>query len=121
MNALLQAALQYAERGLRVLPLYEVSNGACACRDGAHCSRPGKHPRVRDGVNEATTDAQQLRNWWTRWPQANVGIATGRESDLVVVDADASDNKPGVFNLTALAGPNGGLPTTARVNTGGGG
>ena len=42
-------------------------------------------------------------------------------SNLTVVDADASDGKPGVVNLSTLAAPHGGLPSTLRVKTGGGG
>jgi hypothetical protein len=30
----------------------------------------------------------EVRGWWEKWPNANVGVATGRISDLVVVDID---------------------------------
>ena len=43
----------------------------------AACDRPAKHPLVRHGVNDATTDPAQLQRWWQRWPQANLGLATG--------------------------------------------
>jgi hypothetical protein len=122
---LLDAALRYAALGWRVLPVYEVVEGEegliCACGEGAACGRPGKHPRTRDGVNEATTDERQILNWWTRWPHANVGIATGRASGILVVDADCSDGKPGMVNLTKLSAKHGGLPTTPMINTGSGG
>jgi hypothetical protein len=119
-------ALMYAALGWRVFPVWEpidMGEGGlvCSCQEGAACGRPAKHPRVRDGVNEATTDRVTIESWWTRWPSANIGISTGRSSNLVVVDADCSDGKPGVVNLTALAGPNGGLPTTPSVTTGSGG
>ena len=57
----LAAALEYAALGLRVFP--------CLPRD--------KRPAVAHGFKEATTDADQIRAWWTRWPDANIGIATG--------------------------------------------
>lgn len=126
MNPLLDAALRYAGRGWPVFPVWEVvANGEggwrCACSEGDACGRPGKHPRVRDGLNEATTNPTTIQNWWTRWPDASIGVATGRASNLLVVDADAADGKPGVVNLTALSAKHGGLPATATVNTGGGG
>lgn len=93
----------------------------CVCEEGERCGRPGKHPRVRDGVNEATTDRVVIEGWWTRWPSANVGIATGRASGILVVDADCSDGKPGMVNLTKLSAKHGGLPSTPMVNTGSGG
>lgn len=119
-------ALMYAGVGWRVFPVYEVmdlgeAGWICACGEGAACGRPGKHPRTRDGLNEATTDRVTIEGWWNRWPHANVGIATGRASGITVVDADASDGKPGVVNLTALSVRGGGMPSTPIVNTGGGG
>ena len=46
MNELLKAALAYAERGWRVLPLHTVDEvGRCSC--GNHkCKSAGKHPRI---------------------------------------------------------------------------
>lgn len=119
-------ALTYAALGWRVFPVWEVidqgeAGWICSCTEGAACGRPGKHPRTRDGVNEATTDRVTIEGWWTRWPQANVGIATGRASGILVVDADCSEGKPGMVNLTKLSAKHGGLPTTPMVNTGSGG
>jgi hypothetical protein len=69
---LLQAALQYASRGWSVLPV-----------------RPGgKEPLIAGGVHAATTDRKIIQEWWSRWPTANVGIACGTASGLVVLDAD---------------------------------
>lgn len=117
----LLAALGYAARGWRALPIWSASEGRCGCPKGAECDRPGKHPIVRNGVNDATTDERQIREWFTEYPGANVGIATGRESSLTVVDADARGGKPGVVNLTVLCASQGGLPATLRVKTSGGG
>lgn len=116
----------YAGFGWRVFPVYEAidlgeQGWVCACSEGANCGRPGKHPRTRDGVNEATTDRVTIEGWWTRYPNASIGVATGRPSNILVVDADASEGKPGVVNLTALSAANGGIPATPIVNTGGGG
>lgn len=87
MSDLLSAALSYAARGWRVLPLHTPEGGGCSCR--RPCGRnAGKHPRIRDWDEYATTDEKTVRNWWKRWPAANIGIATGAGSGLVVVDVD---------------------------------
>ncbi|MDE3073810.1 MAG: bifunctional DNA primase/polymerase [Chloroflexota bacterium] len=95
-NRTLDAALRYAQVGWPVLPLHTPNeNTACDCGRWASggCSSPGKHPRVREGLKEASTDERQLRKWWSMWPQANVGIRTGCGEGpwgpLAVIDIDA--------------------------------
>ena len=77
----------YANRGWLVLPLHGLEGGRCSCGE-ANCRSPGKHPRSQHGVKDASIDANQINDWWKRWPDANVGIATGVVSNLVVVDID---------------------------------
>jgi hypothetical protein len=122
MNALLQAALGYAERGIPVYPVHwprPSPGGAalgCSCPRGRYCDRPAKHPLVWHGVKDATTNPGQLESWWRRWPQANVGLATGVVFDALDVD--------GLAGMAALRQQ---LPTVGRrdpgplVATGGGG
>ncbi len=83
---LIDIALKYAKWGWPVLPLYSPIRGKCDC--GADCKSPGKHPRIKGGVNAASLDLECVLNWWQQWPHANVGIATGRVSNLVVMDLD---------------------------------
>jgi hypothetical protein len=122
MNALLDAALGYAARGIPVYPVHwprpipsEAGLG-CSCPRGPYCDRPAKHPLTWHGVKDATTDPAQLERWWQRWPQANIGLATG-----IVFDALDVDGLAGLAALRRLA------PTlTPRfpgplVATGGGG
>lgn len=66
-----QAALWYAEQGIKVFPLsprtkipFKGSNG---CKDAS------SNPDVVDG-------------WWTDTPEANIGIATGHLVDVVDID-----------------------------------
>ena len=115
MNPLHEAALGYAHRGWRVFPLHGIVNGACTC-GRSDCSSAGKHPLVRRGLYEATTDPKQIQSWWRRWRSANVGIATGGLSGMVVIDVDL----PAAFtSLTRLIEAE--LPTTLTGLTGGGG
>jgi hypothetical protein len=86
-NPYLDAALGYAERGWAVFPVHGVHRGRCTC--GHHdCASPGKHPVVRRGVHEATTDQQLIHRWWRGLPAANIGVATGERSGIVVIDVD---------------------------------
>jgi len=86
MSAVLDAALGYAARGLRVLPLHGIADGRCTCR--RTCGSAGKHPLTRGGVTDATTDRAAISRWFMRWPDANVGIATGPASGVTVLDVD---------------------------------
>lgn len=115
------AAVVYARRGWPVFPCHSpiASRSACSCgmRD---CASPGKHPRVRNGLHAATVDEAQVRRWWARWPNANVGIRTGTESGLVVVDVDPAHG--GGDSLDRLVSAHGRFfANTRTVRTGGGG
>ena len=114
----LDAALSYAARGWPVLPLHGVREGACTC-GRPDCSSPGKHPRSAHGVNDATADKQQIEAWWGDWPDANVGVATGAVSGLVVLDVDPRNG--GDDSLDARIAEHGPLPDTVESLTGGGG
>lgn len=112
------AAWRYAERGWQVLPCHHITATGCSCRK-ADCSSPGKHPRTASGFREATTSPGQVRQWWRRWPGANVGIRTGAQSRLVVLDVDPDHG--GVEALRSLIAQHGRLPPGLRARTGSGG
>jgi hypothetical protein len=46
------------------------------------------HPLVKWGKG-ATSDPAQITRYWARWPDANIALATGRRSRVVVADIDA--------------------------------
>lgn len=113
-SLLLRAALVYARLGWRVLPLHtQNSSGACTCKLGIKCPRLAKHPRIREWETRATTDPATINEWWDRWPTANVGIATGLESGIIVVDIDGNS---GQLHATMDR-----LPETRISRTGSGG
>lgn len=119
LSKLGRSALMYAAQyGWRVFPLHSIDNGACTCGD-AKCTgtKPGKHPRTPKGCLDATTDTGVIRAWWERWPDANVGIATG--GGLVVVDVDPRHG--GDDGLVDLRRTLGDLPDTVECLTGSGG
>jgi putative DNA primase/helicase len=87
MNNLLLKAINYAEKGWFVLPLHQPTQNGCSCEKKA-CQSSGKHPRIKNGIHGATTNKTQIKTWWNQWPEANIGIKTGLESGLLVVDLD---------------------------------
>src|SRR5689334_8925641 len=111
---MLTTALAYAHRGIPVLPLHcPDDSGACSC--GRHdCARPAKHPRLRHGLTDASTDPRRVEMWWHRWPDANIGLRTG-----VVMDVADIDTAAGMHALEHLVG--GALPVGPLVRSGAGG
>jgi Bifunctional DNA primase/polymerase, N-terminal len=122
MNPLLVAALSYAAHGIPVYPVHwprPISGGAslaCSCSRGPACDRPAKHPLLRHGAKDATTDPGRLGRWWRRWPQANVGLSTG-----IVFDALDIDGPAGLAALRQLHQAAGPWLPGPLVATGGGG
>lgn len=108
-------ALRYAQRGWHVFPVHSTRSGACSCGQTS-CPRAAKHPRTRHGLDDATTDPDQIRAWWTRWPDAGIAVATG-PSGLWVVDVDGPTGLETLSRLEAEHGDPGGVP----VRTGGAG
>ena len=102
-NSTLNAALTYAKEGWPVIPLR------------------GKQPRTKHGVKDATKDEAQITEWWTRWPDANIGLATGRKSGRLVLDIDIKNNKRGDVSLQQLEEQYGPLPQTRKSVTASGG
>jgi hypothetical protein len=118
----LEAALMWLRLGAAVFPLHLVRpSGQCSCgRDG--CGSPGKHPIAKAaprGVHDASRDSDAVAAWWTRYPEANIGVAAGEVSGFVVLDVDPRHG--GDDKLRALETEHGTLPDTPEQHTGGGG
>jgi len=113
-----EAALWYAQRNWAVFPIYEpAENGRCSCGN-PECSSPAKHPRTSRGVLEATTNPARINAWWGQWPEANIAIAMGRRSGVVVLDVDPRHG--GDKSLVELEAQCGKIKTL-ECETGGGG
>lgn len=85
--AKLEAALRYAKYGWAIFPVYEIADGKCSCGK-PDCQNPGKHPRTPNGVKDASKDPDQIRKWWTQYPEANIGLAAGKTSNIAILDVD---------------------------------
>lgn len=83
---MLEAALSLAkERGWHVFP--------CLPWDQPKNAKPkdrGKAPLIEAGYKGATTEERQIRQWWTQWPNANIGVACGA-SGIAVLDIDGAE------------------------------
>lgn len=95
-------ALAYASKGWQSFP--------CVPKD--------KKPLVR-WAEMATFETNMLTGWWEHNPSANIGIACGARSGIVVLDVDADHN--GYESLDVLRRVYGELPETPTVKTGSGG
>lgn len=80
----------------------------------------GKRPLVAwREFQQRIASAGEIDRWFERWPDANVGIVSGRISGIVVVDVDVRHGGPvAVAQAEAAHGP---LPPTVEAATGGGG
>lgn len=114
----LSAALAYAARGWPVFPVAGITEGSCACREGATCGHPGKHPLIPSGLTRATCERSRILGWWRSWPAANVAVVTGRTAGIIVVDVDLPK---GAESLAVLEQRGLVLPATLTARTGGGG
>lgn len=96
--SMLKAALLYLKRGWNVVPVGK-----------------GKMPLLPSWKEYQTrrVTEQEIRGWWSRWPDAGIAVITGAISGVVVVDAD---DKAGMDEVESY------LPTdTLTATTGGGG
>jgi hypothetical protein len=103
-GAVASAALEYLRRRWSVIPIHPAD----------------KRPRVRwqeyqyRPANETT-----LKDWFQRWPDANVAVVTGLVSGVIVLDIDVAHG--GDSSLAELERRHGTLPASIEAITGGGG
>lgn len=69
---LLETALKYLSDGFSVIPV-----------------RPDKKPFIKwEDYQKRKPTVDEIKEWWTRWPEANIAIVTGTISGVVVIDVD---------------------------------
>jgi hypothetical protein len=96
------AALLYANRGLKVLPIWPNS----------------KKPMTATGHKAATSDNRIINTWWEKCPNANVAICT---NGLLVLDIDIKGDADGYEALRDFELKCGKLPVTLNQETPSGG
>ena len=107
MNALKEAALQYAAMGYYVVPLWPK----------------GKLPMQNLRNTAPSTVAEQICRWWELCPNANIGLPTdNRFNALIVLDLDVGQGVDGSRTVMQLCQERGlVLPDTAVAQSGSGG
>lgn len=100
----LKAALDYAKKGIPVFP----------------CVPNKKNPYLKTGFKEASTVPATIRTWWRDWPDAWIGVPTGKASGFVVLDIDIKRGRKGKESLKAQLNGSG-LPKTKKIKTVSGG
>ena len=99
---LLEAALAYAKAGKRVFP----------------CIAGGKAPLTTNGFRDASDDPAQIEAWWSRWPNANIGMPTDEGNGTFILDVDTKSGGDAEFE--ALTVEHGGVATrSVRTPSGG--
>lgn len=87
--AMVDSALKYADLGWRLIPLHH---------DG-----PKKGvPHIEDWPTLASSSRKQVVEWWRRWPTAWIGVLTGADSGLLVVDLDVKGGLDGIGEWQSL-------------------
>lgn len=92
---MLQAALGYLQKGKSVMPLKKDKRPLL--------------PEWRQYQTQYPTE-DEVKEWWTKYPDANIGLITGKISGITVIDID-----------TQHGGTTDGLPLTLASRTGNGG
>lgn len=114
-----QAALAYAARGWRVIALNYLRqiNGVdgCSCFKHAECKAIAKHPMFPKWREIATTDPAKIKLWWKHHPRANIGVLTGGQAGLMVLDVDGDEGRASLAQIEAAHEP---LPVTLGQSTG---
>lgn len=106
MSDTLTSALEYAQRGWRVLPI-----------------KPGmKRPPMTAWQDAATTDPNMVASWWNGlYAGHGVGICAGEQSGLFIVDIDCANGKTGYDSWRDLLDTYGEIPEGPTVITPSGG
>ena len=92
-------ALAYANAGLKVFPCNAAREPLCG----------------KGGFHKGTTDPVAIRQWWARWPHAEIGWTI--EPGLIVIDLDEKSGRRGLRDYEALAGISADETVTPQAST----
>jgi hypothetical protein len=98
-------ALGLAARGMAIFPLRPRTKEPY---------NDDKFFRTVGGYKSATRDSALIEFWWSRQPEANIGLATGSVSACWVLDVDGDEGRE---TLATLEEEHGQLPATVEVIT----
>ncbi len=105
-------ATHLAGLGYAVFPCFDPRN------DDSPVGKKGKKPLTNKGVSDATTDLDQIAEWWKKWPTANIGLAC---KNCLVLDLDDKDAKRGSDDIETIIRSLGQIGPASVAETGSGG
>jgi len=79
-------AIYYIEGGRKIIP----------------CKKNARVPNTLHGYKDASSSLEQIEAWWELNPNDNIGLVTGKDTNLVVIDVDVKDNAGGMESLEQL-------------------
>jgi len=79
-------AIYYIEGGRKIIP----------------CKKNARVPNTLHGYKDASSSLEQIEAWWELNPNDNIGLVTGKDTNLVVIDVDVKDNARGMESLEQL-------------------
>lgn len=92
MSSMYEWAKFYLSQGLPVFPVQ------------------GKTPLIKWGIyQERLPSEEEIKEWWTKWPNADIGMVTGPISGRLVLDIDGAE---GVQSVSRYS-----FPVTTKVGT----
>ena len=105
MENVYDVAMNYARKGLKVVPI----------------ALGKKNPILSNWVNEASTNPATLKTWF-EGKDTNIGIVTGKTSNIIVIDLDIGEDGDGAHSLAEMEMKMGSyLPETVTSRTQSGG
>ena len=124
-NSITESIDWYVSMGWKLFPIHHITKDEdgkhCSCHRGMACDNPGKHPSTKNGFKDATISIDKLDKWLSMDKSMNIGLATGKMSNVVVLDVDEKDDVSGAESLSELETIYGKLPPTLSQTTGSGG
>jgi len=81
-DSCLESALKYRELGFSIIPVGK-----------------DKKPLIKwEEYQKRIASNEELKQWGGKWPDANIGIVTGKISDLAVIDIDTEEGKQAILD-----------------------
>lgn len=95
---MIEHALEYLKIGYSVIPV-----------KGIHYARGKNEEEINDDIKRPLLTTweeyqkrkatnEEIKKWWEKWPDANIGIVTGKISDLAVIDIDTDEGKEAILD-----------------------
>src|SRR5690606_20349150 len=86
--------IDYCHKGYKIIPL----------------RREQKIPAISNWQDRATDDPDQLKAWLSQYNSQNIGLVTGDQNGIFVLDIDTKHGAKGLEAMKALIGKHGHLP-----------